>query len=114
MWLRARAAASSGAAIPYPQALTGGCGSSPIIMDVSLGDWEALLSFDCIHLYDGVVGRRLAAAMKIVLETTKVWQLRRRWAGVSFWHVADVGALLTHRFVTAPYMRWTAPEAKAA
>ncbi len=83
-------------------------------MDVSLGPHEALLSFDCLHLHDAVVGRRLAAALKVVLEVTKVWQLGNRRAGVLFWHLADAIALAAHRYATAPLGRWLKARAAAA
>jgi hypothetical protein len=102
MW-RQVAAAAGACSLPYPQALTGRA-TAPVIMDVSLGPYEALLSFDCLQLH-GPLGGRLAAGMKLLLEVTKVWQMRNWAIGRLFWEFADATALLTHTYVTEPLQR---------
>jgi hypothetical protein len=102
MW-RLVAAAAGACSLPYPQTLTGRA-TAPVIMDVSLGPYEALLSFDCLQLH-GPLGGRLAAGMKLLLEVTKVWQMRNWAVGTLFWEFADAMALRTHTYLTEPLQR---------
>jgi hypothetical protein len=60
--------------VTYPEAVTG-VATAPVIMDVSLGPHEAVLSFDGVLVLTGgpwAVWRRAAALMK-VCESVSVW-----------------------------------------
>jgi NADH dehydrogenase FAD-containing subunit len=81
----------------YPLDLTG-LKTSPDIICVSLGPSAAILGFNSLHLTDSMVGQRIGALLKAVIETTKVWQLRNGLVGRAFWSFGDSVSLAIHRF----------------
>lgn len=85
----------------YPADIPGHNAAATIFC-VSLGPYHGLLAFNTLTLTDRFIGMRISAAMKYMIEATKVSEMRNRWIGVSFWRFADTMAEMTSKWVLKP------------
>lgn len=78
-----------------------GDGAVPTLMCVSLGPWDGILVFNSLVLY-GALGGLVAAALKWVIEVTKLAEMRRRWWAIALWKAIDAANMVVHRHVLRP------------